>query len=83
MASKRTDLLADLQKTKQQLDASEKRGRRAVQKARDLEKVLNNVKSRMQLWADSPLADEANAARVLTVGDCRKILSTLNDILGT
>jgi hypothetical protein len=78
MMAKRNEILSELENTRQALRASEKRGRRAVRRSRDLEKVLEPIKQRMEMWANMPLPDEQNAAKVMTIGDCRKLLALLN-----
>jgi hypothetical protein len=77
LGKKRSEILAELANGKQALISSEKRGRKAVQRLRELEKIFVPMKDRLQTWAESPLADEANAAKVLSVGDCRKLLRLL------
>ena len=73
--NKRTALLSELEATKQALRASEKRMRRATQGIG----LLAGALPRLETWALMPLPDEANAARVLTVGECRALVRALRD----
>lgn len=75
---KRTEILSDLQQAKDALIASEKRGRRAVQRLRQLEGVLEKVKWKMEAWAALPVSDESQA-RCLTTGEVRAILALLKE----
>lgn len=69
----RSTLISELHDTKQALQASERRARRAVKRLRDLEKAMSPVLERVSFWAETPLPDDANAAKVLTVGQCRRL----------
>jgi len=74
----RSSLLSELQDTKQALMASERRGRRAVRRLRDIEKTIEPLLTRIRFWAQMPLPDDANAAKVLTVGQCRVLCGLLD-----
>jgi hypothetical protein len=79
MARNRNELLTELEHAKQALIASEKRGRRSVRRLRALETALAPIVSRLELWANSRLSDSDNAPRLMTIGDCRKLLALLRD----
>lgn len=76
MGKKRGDLLSDLSQAKQALIASERRGRKAVRRLRDIEKVFEVLLPKMKSWTALPVSDEA-PARCLTTGDVRKLLLLL------
>ena len=78
MAGKRSELLADLHTTQQALRAAEKRSSRAVRRFRELEAALDAIKPALQFWSDSPQPDDANASRIMTVGQCRRLLTALS-----
>ena len=75
--AKHRDIISDLHNTKRALLASERKQRRATKQFRNLEKILEPIVAKMELWASMPLADEANAFKVLTVGQCRELLRVL------
>lgn len=77
MTSNRRNVLAEMEQLKEALRASERRAKREAKRRRDLEGVLTSLTERMKFWADSPLPDENNAARIMTVGECRRIVSIL------
>ncbi len=62
---------------KEALRASERRATRATKRARDLEKAIEPIMERIYFWAKTPLEDDANAPKVLTVGQCRRIAEAL------
>lgn len=78
MGKNRNTLLSDLQHAQEAHRASEKRGRRAVQRLRDLEKVLTPLKDKIEKWVSLPLTDDA-IARCITTGEARALLRFLND----
>lgn len=76
MAKKRGDLLSDIKQSKDALIASERRGRKAVQRLRGIEKIFETLIPKMRNWSDLPVADES-IARCLTTGECRRIIKAL------
>jgi hypothetical protein len=77
--ARRNDLVAELHNAKEALLASERRGKKATKRLRDIEKALEPIVHRMDVWATSHLADTDNAPRLMTVGECRRLLSILRD----
>lgn len=77
MSSKHSQTLADLHNTKAALAASEKRSRKATRKLREIENVLKPIISKMRYWSESPLGEDANAARLATIGECRRVIGAL------
>ena len=75
----RASIVAELNSAREALRASERRANRATKKAREYEKAVEPIMERVRFWAMSPLEDEANAPKVLTVGQCRVIANLLLD----
>jgi hypothetical protein len=75
--TKRSQILSELEQTKRALQASEKRGRRSVQRIREIDKLLEPAIPKMETWSHLPVSDEADARGVLTVGMCRALLRLL------
>lgn len=77
MAEKRTALLSEIRQLKDQVRASERRGRRSTQKLRRLEQFFAALRPGMNSWVSLPVAEEA-FARVMTTRQCRELLALLD-----
>ena len=78
MGMKRGDLLSEIKNGKDALIASEKRGRKAVRRLRDFEKVFETLLPKMKNWAELPVSDDA-PARCMTTGEVRALVRLLED----
>ena len=76
MGANRNALLSEIKQAKDALRASEKRGRKAVTRMRELEKVFGPLLPKIENWISLPLSDDA-PCRVITTGEARLILQLL------
>lgn len=76
MGANRNALLSEIKQAKDALRASEKRGRKAVTRMRELEKVLGPLLPKIENWIALPLSDDA-PCRVITTGEARALLTLL------
>jgi hypothetical protein len=80
MSRRRSEIVHELHNAQQALRSREKRERRTIRRLRDIEKALEPVMKTMEFWASQRnLDDDTNAARVMTVGQCRAILALLKE----
>lgn len=74
---KRNDLLSEIEGLKEALRACERRGQKAVRRARSLEAVLTKVVPRMKNWVSLPVKEET-FARVITTSEVKALLAALD-----
>lgn len=77
MTRRHNELVAENQDLKRALAASDRRGKRAVAQARQLTRLIAGFRARAELWADSLASDDQNAFKVLTVGQCRALVTAM------
>jgi hypothetical protein len=72
MGRNRNELLAEIENTKRALLASENRGRKAVRKLREIERIFESIMPKMKAWNSLPVSGEAHA-RIMTTAESREL----------
>ena len=78
MSGNRNELLSELKQAKDALRASEKRGRKAVTRMREVEKVFGPLLPKLENWTSLPVSDDA-PCRAITTGEARALVTLLKD----
>lgn len=80
MGSNRRELLSELEQAKNSLRASKRKEEALKKQSKNLIEAMKPLLPRIRTWAAMPLPEESNAFKVMTVGDCRRLLAALDGV---